>query len=81
MLRKLREERALSQGDLASELGVSKTIIGIWERGEVWPQPKNIRRLALFFGKTPAEIRRILEEDRKPPGIESGPGCTLDVPA
>lgn len=77
-LRRLREQHVLTQGELAKEVRVSGSIIGKWERGESMPTPRNIRKLAAFFGLEPGEMRRILEADRKKPDVDLGPACPLD---
>jgi transcriptional regulator with XRE-family HTH domain len=55
-LRELRERAALSQGELASEAGISKNAVGQLERGEFNPRPATVRRLAEALGVRPDEL-------------------------
>lgn len=51
--RQLRESLGLTQGDFADALGVSRTCISLWERGERYPRPAQRERyLALLSGLT-----------------------------
>jgi transcriptional regulator with XRE-family HTH domain len=50
-LRQLREERGLSQQDLANSVGVeSDGTIRRWETGKRWPGPDTIEKLAKALG-------------------------------
>src|SRR5215207_6795080 len=55
-LRELRERAALSQGELASEAGISKNAVGQLERGEFNPRPATVRRLAEALGVRPDKL-------------------------
>lgn len=48
-LRRLRDERDISQQELATALGVSVGIVSRWERGANGPERAQLRRLAEFF--------------------------------
>jgi DNA-binding XRE family transcriptional regulator len=55
-LRELRQERALSQRDLADAAGVSKTTIVNIEAGRYQPIPSTTRKLAKALGIDPREL-------------------------
>ncbi len=57
-LREIREEKAMSQRDLAEEAGVSADAIGRIERGLREAQPKTTRKLAEALGVEPAELMK-----------------------
>ncbi len=48
-LRRLRRERKLSQGALASALQITQQAVGKWETGRSQPDPEMLRRVADFF--------------------------------
>lgn len=49
-LKELREERGLTQRDLAKALNLSKGSIGMWESTDRIPNAKQLVQLATFFG-------------------------------
>ena len=49
-LKELREERGLTQRDLAKALNLSKGSIGMWESTDRIPNAKQLVQLAIFFG-------------------------------
>ncbi len=51
-LKELREERDLSQLDVANAIGTSQTNIGRWEKDKNEPSSGYIIKLANFFGVT-----------------------------
>ena len=51
-LKDLREEKELSQRELAKKLAIGHTSIARWERGDVEPNASSIIMLALFFDVT-----------------------------
>ena len=51
-LKALRQEKNLSQPELAKALGVSKGIISLWECNLREPLLSNIKNLALYFEVT-----------------------------
>ena len=59
-IRRLREERGLTQKQLASKLFVSDNVVSKWERGESLPDPETLARLAETFG---VEVGAIVYEN------------------
>lgn len=55
-LRELREERLLSQQELATRAGVSKTTIVNIETGKIRPHPATLRKLAETLNVDPASL-------------------------
>lgn len=51
-IKKLRKEKGLTVDALASEIGVSKSSISLWENGRTDPRPGPVQKLADFFGVT-----------------------------
>jgi transcriptional regulator with XRE-family HTH domain len=49
-LRRAREARGMSQGEVAEELKVSRALVSKWERGEKRPTPDNLARLEDLLG-------------------------------
>ena len=47
--KKLRRDRGLSQSELAGRLGISKSAVNMYERGERRPDLEMIKRIADFF--------------------------------
>lgn len=48
-LRKLREEKGVSQSVLSKKLGVSKSTNGLWETGDTLPDAKAVQDLAKYY--------------------------------
>ena len=48
-LRALRINKNMTQTEIAKIVGVSKYIIGKWERGEAYPDAIQIKKLEKFF--------------------------------
>ncbi|WP_148554210.1 helix-turn-helix domain-containing protein [Paenibacillus polymyxa] len=48
-LRKLRKSKGMTIKELADELGLSSSTVGMYERGERSPNVKTLYRLAHFF--------------------------------
>lgn len=46
----LRKERNITQEELASEIGMSKGAIGMYETGKRTPSLKRAKQIAQFFG-------------------------------
>ena len=63
-LRSLREERLLSQQELAALSGVSKTTIVAIERGAGRPHPRTLRKLTEALGVEPAALAGHLRRSR-----------------
>jgi putative transcriptional regulator len=57
-VRKLREDRAISQGDLARELGVSRQTINAIETGKYLPSLPLAFAIGKFFGRPVEEVFR-----------------------
>lgn len=51
-LKELRTEKGLTQAQLATETGLSRSAIGFWENGERVPLASVIIILAKYFGVT-----------------------------
>ncbi len=49
-LKELREEKALSQKELASIIGYNQSMISFWENGVNEPTESAIRKISIFFG-------------------------------
>ena len=50
-LKRIREEKGLSQTDLGEVIGKAKTTISTWERGESLPDAAMLYRLATYYDK------------------------------
>ena len=48
-LKELRQEKKLTQEELADNLGISKRTLGYWEKGEVQIKPDKAQALADYF--------------------------------
>lgn len=55
-VRKLRESRALSQGDFARDLGVSRQTVNAIETGKYLPSLPLALAIGRFFGKAVEEV-------------------------
>lgn len=55
-IRALRQQANLSQGELATAVGVSRGTIGAWEAGTATPHLGGVVRLAAVFGCKPSEL-------------------------
>lgn len=55
-VRRLRAKRYLSQAELATAAGISRTTIARIETGEIVPYPRTVRKLAEALGVEPAEL-------------------------
>jgi len=55
-VRKLREEQALSQGDLAKQLGVSRQTVNAIETGRYLPSLPLALAIGRFFGRAIEEV-------------------------
>jgi transcriptional regulator with XRE-family HTH domain len=59
-----RKSLGYSQEHLAAELGVDRTTVGRWERGETDPQPYIRASLCNALKVTPAELDTLIPFDR-----------------
>jgi putative transcriptional regulator len=57
-VRKLREDRALSQGDLARDLGVSRQTVNAIETGRYLPSLPLALAIGRYFSKSVEEVFR-----------------------
>jgi putative transcriptional regulator len=55
-VRKLREDRTLSQGDLARQLGVSRQTVNAIETGKYMPSLPLALAIGRFFGRPIEEV-------------------------
>lgn len=55
-LREWRERKALSQRELSSAAGISRTTLVMLETLESEPQPRTVRKLAAALGVEPSEL-------------------------
>lgn len=61
-LRGLREDKPLSQRELAAQSGVSQTTIVHIERGRIRPQAATVRKLAEALGLPAEHVARAIRE-------------------
>jgi transcriptional regulator with XRE-family HTH domain len=55
-IRRLRDARALTQGELAEKVGITVAALSRIERNSAEPRPKTRRKLAEALGVDPAEL-------------------------
>jgi transcriptional regulator with XRE-family HTH domain len=55
-VRRFRGQRYLSQAELATSAGLSRTTIARIESGEIVPYPRTVRKLAEALGVKPTEL-------------------------
>jgi transcriptional regulator with XRE-family HTH domain len=78
-LARRRKACGYSQEQLADRLGVDRTSIGRWERGETDPQAFLWPRLAGLLEVTPSELDKLLQPDLAAPAVVAETkGCDLD---
>jgi transcriptional regulator with XRE-family HTH domain len=53
----VRERRDVTQRDVAVGVGVSGAAVSQWEAGQRVPKEEDVRKLAAYFGVTPAYLR------------------------
>lgn len=49
-IKKYREEKELKQQNLADELGVSQSLVSLWEKGDIKPRADMLPKLARVLG-------------------------------
>ena len=55
-IKQLRKSKNLLQKELAAKIGVTAEAISFWESGIRMPRPKQLKKLAKFFGVTEGEL-------------------------
>ena len=55
-LTRLRQEKNISQVELANELGIGKQSISDYEKQKTYPTFTNLEKIAVFFDATPTQI-------------------------
>ena len=63
ILTELRREKHLALEELAEQVGISKSSLSTWERGERSPQMSKIKVLAKFFGVPVEQLIASAEAD------------------
>lgn len=53
----VRERRDITQGEVATGIGVTVAAYSRWETGQRVPREEDVAKLAAFFGVTPAYLR------------------------
>ena len=74
-LKLLRRERAMSQQQLAAQLGISQQSINKYENHNVEPDIAMLSQMADFFGTT-IDYLVGRSDERTPPGKETPPGLS-----
>jgi len=74
-LKLLRRERAMSQQQLAAQLGISQQSINKYENHNVEPDITMLSQMADFFGTT-IDYLVGRSDERTPPGKETPPGLS-----
>lgn len=64
-LKDLREDAALTMGELAGLVGVNVQTIWRWENARARPSPPHRRKLASVFGKETKDIAEAVRETSK----------------
>ena len=78
-LKALRESRGMTQRDFATDFGVSKGTVGMWESGAREPRTiDEINRIADYFGVSSDYLLGRTEQKEKPTP-EDGDGPALDA--
>jgi len=55
-IKELRKSKNLLQKELAGKIGVTAEAVSFWESGIRMPRPKQLKKLAKFFGVTEGEL-------------------------
>jgi transcriptional regulator with XRE-family HTH domain len=76
----VRQRRDVPQEEIASAVGVSVAAYSRWEKGERVPNEDYVRKLALFFGVTPAFLRYGLVVPAPPEVLDQPPVAEDRVP-
>lgn len=59
ILQTLRERAALTVIEAAERIGVTRTIVYAWERGDKAPDPENLTKACDVYGASPGERMRL----------------------
>lgn len=73
-IKRLRNERCLSQEQLADQLGVTRQTVSNWERGVSMPDMDSLERIALVFGTS---VESLIYRDQ---GVRDGGDGILPLP-
>ena len=65
-LRQLREQRMMTQREVAERADITVTSLSRIENGRVVPSIRTVRRLAAVFGMSPQEMRQIIASSQLP---------------
>lgn len=63
-LKELREEKKLSQAQLAKELNVTAGSVGMWESTQRTPPAKRLQLIANYFGVSIDELLEVTPEEQ-----------------
>lgn len=66
-LRRLLDDRGVSQTDLATAIGISNGTLSDWLSGRYYPRPKYIEAMAAFFNVPAAEL---INEKKTPSSVD-----------
>lgn len=69
-IRNLRQQKNITQTDLADALGVSFQSVSRWERGQAYPDIEMIPKIAAYFGVTTDELL-VANDDAKEQELEN----------
>lgn len=64
-IKQYRKKKGLTQAQLANELGVAISTVGMWELGERNPNVFMLKKLASFFGCTTDELLETVNEEKE----------------
>ena len=86
LIDKAKEKSQLTQGQLAESMGIAKSHISMWKKGEYLPSPVHTAFLAKLAGVDPLMAIAEIEAEKKPTsenlwvaaGVKLGGGCSLD---
>lgn len=69
-LAQLRDEKGLTQADVANTLHVSRQAVSRWETGETMPSTKNLKRLGELYG---VPLEYLLDGEQPAERLEADP--------
>lgn len=59
-IKQMREDRGMSQRDLAERIGMSQAAVAFWEMGHVKPCLSSVGKLAAAFGVSLEEMAKLV---------------------